>query len=156
MASLAMDDAELAGYKERFERARETSRVTMLDLDEVEQHTGCHSRAGESIYIDGITGRVSPCLRVPFAPDECNLEGDVAGRLADVLSHPFFVAYRNRERSCPSWCGANLEAELVRVGALLGEHETTPPERLAAYEERSRDAQGTKRRLPILQSDARP
>jgi hypothetical protein len=151
---LALDADALADYRTRFDRARDEARLTLLDLDDVEQHTGCHSRAGESIYIDGITGRVAPCLRVPFAPEDCTLEGDVRGRLAEVLSHPYFVAYRDRSKgaSCPSWCGANLEAELGAVGALLDEH-VTRPVRLGPYEARARDAARPRRRLPLLRPE---
>lgn len=146
---LALDAESLAAYRRRFEAAREKASITLLDLDDVEQHTGCHSRAGESIYVDGMSGRVAPCLRVPFAPETCVLDG-VPGRLAEILAHAYFVAYRSRSTSCPSWCGANLEGELAEVGALLDAH--VP--RLVAYEARAR---GTtqRRRLPLL-VDAEP
>lgn len=149
-SELALSAEDLAEYRRRFEDARAASGVTLLDLDDVEQHTGCHSRAGESIYVDGITGRVSPCLRVPFAPPDCALDG-ARGRLAEILAHPYFVAYRGRSSgaSCPSWCGANLEAELGAVGALLDAHASRPP-RLPPYEARARV--GARRRLPLLAS----
>ncbi len=155
LADLALDAETLRAYKARFEAARNASAVTLLDLDDVEQHTGCHSRAGESIYIDGITGQVSPCLRVPFAPDDCRLgvEGEVEpGRLAAALSHRFFVEYRSREKGCPTWCGANLSAELAKVATLVREHGALPA-RLPEYQERSKQAEAPKRRLHVL--DAR-
>ncbi len=153
MADLALDQDTLATYKERFELARKTSSLTLLDLDDVEQHTGCHSRAGESIYIDGMTGQISPCLRVPFAPDDCRVDAHV-GSLSRALSHRFFVEYRNRDKSCPTWCGANLSHELAKVTALVSEH-GAPPARLPAYEARSAElyARPTKRRLPILTAE---
>jgi sulfatase maturation enzyme AslB (radical SAM superfamily) len=154
-ADLALDAHALQVYKERFERARNASTLTLLDLDDVEQHTGCHSRAGESIYVDGISGQVSPCLRVPFAPDDCGLFPDQVeepGRLAKALSHRFFVEYRTREKSCPTWCGANLGAELRKVTALVAEHGPVPA-RLPVYEERSTTA--PKRRLNVLQPETR-
>ncbi len=149
LSDLALGDEELARYRGRFELARRDTNIGLIDLDDVEQHTGCHSRAGESIYVDGITGQVAPCLRVPFAPDECRLGGSQPGRLAEVLSHSYFEAYRTRSSSCPTWCGANLEAELGAVGALLEEHVTRPP-RLGPYEARAREATRTRRRLPLL------
>lgn len=132
--ALALSASELARYREGFEAVRADARVLLLDLDDVEQHTGCHSRAGESVYIDGITGRVAPCLRVPFAPPDCNVDLG----LAVALAHPYFTAYRARDASsCPSWCGANLGAELESVSTLLAEHQ---PPRLVQY----------RRRLPLL------
>jgi sulfatase maturation enzyme AslB (radical SAM superfamily) len=151
LAELALDSETLSAYTQKFDSARRQSSVTLLDLDEVEQHTGCHSRAGESIYIDGITGQVSPCLRVPFAPKDCSLgDARIRGQLATALSHRFFMEYRSREKSCPSWCGANLPAELAKVNALVSEH-GSPPARLSAYEIRSHEAQ--KRRLPLLTTE---
>jgi MoaA/NifB/PqqE/SkfB family radical SAM enzyme len=149
---LALDADTLAAYRRRFDRAREDTRIGLLDLDDVEQHTGCHSRAGESIYIDGITGQVSPCLRVPFAPDDCRLgDANAPGRLAEILGHAYFVAYRSRSTSCPSWCGANLEAELGAVTKLVETHSSLPaPARLEAYAARAR------RRLPLLPPETRP
>jgi hypothetical protein len=146
-SELALDAAELSDYQRAFEAARADARLPLLDLDEVEQHTGCHSRAGESVYIDGISGQVSPCLRVPFSPPECRLDG--ARSLAEVLAHPFFVEYRKRSGNCPSWCGANLEGELAQVGKLLDDHAARPP-RLEGYQLRSRDGAAPVRRLPVV------
>ncbi len=152
---LALDAHDLAEYQRAFERARLDAHIPLLDLDEVEQHTGCHSRAGESVYIDGITGRVSPCLRVPFAPAECRVDLDRRGSLADALAHPFFVAYQNSDTTCPSWCGANLGAELGAVGALLDEH-ASHSERLDEYQQRGSEAARPIRRLPLLPTGTDP
>lgn len=161
IADLALGPDVLADYRRRFDALQEQQRgLLLLDLDDVEQHTGCHSRAGESIYIDGITGQVSPCLRVPFAPEDCRFEpGNSPGRLAELLGHPYFVAYRDRSQRCPSWCGANLEEELQAVHALLDQHPTTTPARIAprsivSYEDRAREA--SRRRLPLLPPEVRP
>ena len=151
LSDLAISGSTLTDYRARFEQARKSAALTILDLDDVEQHTGCHSRAGESIYIDGITGRVAPCLRVPFGPEECTLTADdelcAAPRrqLSEILSHRFFTEYRTRDTTCPSWCGANLELELKKVARLLdavgpGVRVERSNERLPAYEERSREA----------------
>jgi hypothetical protein len=156
ISDLALGNEELAEYRDRFETVRAGAGIMLLDLDEVEQHTGCHSRAGESIYIDGITGQVSPCLRVPFAPDDCRFPpSDATGRLAEILAHPYFVGYRARSStSCPTWCGANLQGEIAAVGALLSEHSS----RLRSYEERARTAAArpSRRRLPVLPPEAAP
>jgi hypothetical protein len=153
VSDLAMDAQTLAAYRRDFEAAQRDTPLALLDLDDVEQHTGCHSRAGESVYIDGMSGQVSPCLRVPFAPAECRVDREKGLHLAQALSHDFFVQYRKRSTSCPSWCGSNLDAELGAVGLLLEEH-TARPARLDAYVDRSREAARPVRRLPLLTSDA--
>jgi hypothetical protein len=151
---LALAPAELADYRRAFDEAQARAALPLLDLDEVEEHSGCHSRAGRSVYIDGITGQVAPCLRVPFAPADCRVGASAGMRLADALAHPYFVAYREKSGGCPSWCGANLEGELVAVGRLLDEHHARPAT-LPAYEERSREAARPKRHLPVLRSESR-
>ncbi|MFO0755732.1 MAG: radical SAM protein [Byssovorax sp.] len=156
VSDLAMDDVTLAAYRRAFDEIQQEAPIPLLDLDDVEQHTGCHSRAGESVYIDGITGQVSPCVRVPFAPAECRIDRDRGPELAAVLAHPFFAEYRRKEASCPSWCGANLDAELDKVSALLAAHALRPA-RLDAYQDRSREAARPVRRLPLLTTtDMRP
>lgn len=156
VSDLAMDAATLAAYRRDFEAAQIDAPLALLDLDDVEQHTGCHSRAGESVYIDGMSGQVSPCLRVPFAPAECRVDRAAGLRLADALSHDFFVQYRKRSGSCPTWCGSNLDAEIGAVGRLLDAQkpEAARPPRLDAYQDRSREAARPVRRLPLLTSDA--
>ncbi len=154
--SLAGDS--LAKYTARFDAVRAGPGLPLLDLDEVEQHTGCHSRAGESIYVDGITGQIAPCLRVPFAPDDCSLDrSNTRGQLAARLAHPFFNAYRTGDKQCPTWCGANLSGELGSVAGLLEGHCASDRARLDEYEQRARDASEgagkdltNKRHLPVL------
>lgn len=145
--ALALDGPGLDAWRADFARARDAAQIPLLDLDEMEQHTGCHSRAGESVYIDGPRGRVAPCLRVPFAPDECRVDRREGLRLADVLAHPFFQGYRDGAAACPTWCGANLDGELRAVERLLDRHATSPA-RLYEYQDRARSTRPV-RRLPI-------
>ncbi|MBI2566357.1 MAG: hypothetical protein HYV63_04915 [Candidatus Schekmanbacteria bacterium] len=108
-SDLALTAEELDRYQAAFEDLRAQAGLPLLDLDDLEEHTGCFSRAGASVHVDGISGRVAPCLRVPLAPAECRI--DPAGScLADALSHPFFVEYR-RSEICSRSCGANLDRE---------------------------------------------
>jgi hypothetical protein len=147
---LALSPASLASYREAFDAVREVSEIPLLDLDDIEQHSGCHSRTGESVYIDGITGAVTPCLRVPFGPADCSVDRAAGRRLGAVLSHPFFVEYRARTGPCPSWCGADLAGELADVERLLGHHGGASP-RLASYRDLSpsADTPPARRRLPL-------
>ncbi len=151
---LTLSPGALATYRRAFSAVETSLAIPLIDLDEVEQHSGCHSRAGESVYIDGITGQVAPCLRVPFAPQECRVDRRAGVGLADVLSHSYFVEYRRSTGNCPTWCGANLDGELGAVGRLLGDHGARP-ERLAAYQGRTDPARPV-RRLPVLSSEIAP
>jgi hypothetical protein len=147
---LALSPADLAAYRAAFDQVRDTAEIPLLDLDDIEQHSGCHSRTGESVYIDGITGAVTPCLRVPFGPEDCRLDRAAGRRLGAVLSHPFFVEYRAKTGPCPSWCGADLSAELADVARILDHHGGATP-RLAGYRDRSPSSDGIapRRRLPL-------
>jgi hypothetical protein len=144
---LSLSPAALASYRAAFDAVRDSAEIPLLDLDDIEQHSGCHSRTGESVYIDGITGAVTPCLRVPFGPADCSVDRAAGRRLGAVLSHPFFVEYRARTGPCPSWCGADLAGELADVARILDHHGGASP-RIASYRERSPSAP-TRRRLPL-------
>jgi hypothetical protein len=91
--------------------------MPLLDLDELEECGGCRARAGLSVYVDGTTGMVSPCIRVPWAPATCRLAHSGRGALDEVLRHPFFEEYRKGDCASGSWCGADLEAEQAAVAA---------------------------------------
>jgi hypothetical protein len=157
--ALALSPPALEAYREAFDRTRAGAAIPLLDLDDIEQHSGCHSRTGESVYVDGQTGAVTPCLRVPFGPADCRVDEASGRRLGDVLGHPFFVDYRARTGPCPSWCGADLAGELADVGRLLAVHGGGSPRR-DDYERRSATSRGEhgmgdgKRRLPLVQRGA--
>jgi hypothetical protein len=160
-ADLALSPADLARYTAAFDALHAVTPIPLSDFDEIEQHTGCHSRAGESVYIDGISGQVSPCLRVPFSPADCRLDEAAGVGLGAVLTRPYFLEYRRRGDGCPSTCGANLPGELAAVGRLLDRHAAPPlarPARLDAYDDRSRAPLATSapRRLPLLPPERHP
>lgn len=148
--ALQLSSSALADYQRAFAAARERAAIPLLDLDDIEQTTGCHSRFGESVHIDGVSGAVTPCIRVPFAPDDCRLDRSAGRGLAAVLSHSFFVEYRRRQGPCPSHCGADLAGELAAVERILDHHGAAGP-RLAEYRARSPAATAPVRlHLPIL------
>jgi sulfatase maturation enzyme AslB (radical SAM superfamily) len=150
--TLALSAAELREYEQAFQRARDGASIPLLDLDDIESSTGCHSRAGESVHIDGVSMAVTPCIRVPFAASSCRLDPESGRGLREVLLHPFFVEYRRRTGPCPSHCGADLAGELASVERILN-HADPVALRLAAYRERSPSSAGPpRRRLPVLQS----
>jgi MoaA/NifB/PqqE/SkfB family radical SAM enzyme len=132
---LVLTPERLAEYRPAFDRARREVGIPLIDFDEVEEHTGCRSRAGISVYIDGVTGAVSPCIRVPFSPPECRLDRDRSVGLAHVLGHPFFRRYREAGAGGASWCGHDPASELSCVMADLAASGFND-ERLPAYRDR--------------------
>lgn len=98
------------------EAARAGAGMPLFDLDELEGYTGCRARAGLSVYVDGLSGQVAPCIKVPRAPAECRLLGR-PGELGAVLAHPFFAQYRSTGCAGGRWCGADLAAEQRAVAA---------------------------------------
>jgi MoaA/NifB/PqqE/SkfB family radical SAM enzyme len=113
--NLPPDDVE--EFLAALDAVRVDAGMPLFDLDELEAHTGCRARAGLSLYVDGLSGRVAPCIKVPHAPAECLLRGDRPGELAEILSHPFFVQYRSAQCAGGRWCGANHGAERAAVAA---------------------------------------
>lgn len=152
---LSLSPSELAAYQVAFAERRRTAPMPLIDLDDEEQHSGCHSRTGESVYVDGITGAVTPCLRVPFAPEDCRLDRAAGVRLGEILSRPFFEEYRARTGPCPSWCGADLAGELRDVERIIAAHGGDTA-RLSGYRERSPGdpSRATVRHLPIVPAGA--
>lgn len=136
---LSLGPAGHAAFGVALAEARRVAAIPLLDLDDLEERTGCRSRAGVSVYIDGVTGDVAPCLRTPFAPPECRLDRRRGAGLAAVLAHPFFVRYRAGGAGRRTWCGADLAGEL---GALAVELNACGacPERLAGYRRRAAGA----------------
>lgn len=124
---LALSADDVARELAALERMQRALPIPVFDLDEMEGHTGCRARSGCSIYIDGVSGQVAPCIRIPFAPPDCTI--GPGRRLEQVLAHPFFAAHRSGE---PSACGDDLAAVLARVSAELGAHARIP-ETLLAY-----------------------
>ncbi len=116
---LLMSPADEAEYRRLLRRARRETAIPILDFDDVERHTGCRSRAGISVYIDGVTGSVSPCIRTPYAPSECRLDRERGVGLAQVLAHPFFERYRASSPRGATWCGENPAGDLEAVMADL-------------------------------------
>jgi hypothetical protein len=133
---LRLSPSALAHHEQAVERARAQQILPLIDLDEVEAHTGCRSRSGTTVYVDGVDANVAPCVRAPYSPADCRLGGPEHRQLAEVLEHPFFVAYR--QGSSPvRWCGEDLAAELGCVAAELRAFGVCPPG-IEAYRHRSR------------------
>ncbi|HEY3452267.1 MAG TPA: radical SAM protein [Myxococcales bacterium] len=107
--------AVMGEYREKLASARRTAEMPLIDLDELEAFTGCRARAGLSVYVDGTSGRVLPCIRLPWAPEACRLSEAPRGELDRVLRHSFFQEFRKGSCSSGCWCGADLPAEQQAV-----------------------------------------
>ncbi len=103
--------AALEEYRGLLAQARRAAGMPLIDLDELEAYTGCRARAGLSVYVDGATGRVLPCIRLPWAPEACRLSQAPRGELDRVLRHPFYEELRRGSCLAGCWCGADLPAE---------------------------------------------
>lgn len=130
---LALGPSSRRRYRRRLDRLAGGA-LPLLDLEQVEQHTGCRARAGVTVYIDGVTGQVAPCIRMPFSPPACRLDRGRGVGLAQVLEHPFFQRYRPGDGLQPG-CGRRAADELGQLAELLqgfGVHST----RLEDYRQR--------------------
>lgn len=86
---------ERADYARHFVALQGRSPVPLLDIDGVEAHVGCRSRAGATLYIDALEGTVAPCIRDAVSPDPGALYAQRRpGRLAEILESGFFRTYR--------------------------------------------------------------
>ena len=95
-AEMALKAENIAEYYLLLEKINKESRIPLIDADFYERFTGCASRKGIFIYVDGITGRVYPCIKTPFSPQECNIfHNPHKNRLLEVLQTDFFVKHRS-------------------------------------------------------------
>jgi MoaA/NifB/PqqE/SkfB family radical SAM enzyme len=115
--ALLLRPSDVEAWRAALDRIRSVSAIPLVDLDELEDESGCRSRHGKSLYIDAIHGDVAPCLRVPFAPPGAARLGEAP--LDTILRHPFFEGYRARAGERCHSCGHGLERELVDVEADL-------------------------------------
>jgi hypothetical protein len=134
---LALDAAARRTWRVLLGEARAAAPIPLVDLDELEQQVGCRARAGISIYVDGVTGQVAPCLRVPFAPPDCRLDRARGIGLRHVLAHPFLAQYRSATTDASHvGCGQDLAAELTVVAGELARAGAGEVPRLEAYRHR--------------------
>ena len=112
-SSMVLSPQDLQDYLKNLSFIQNTTPIPLIDSDSAEQNLGgCLSRRGNLIYIDAITGSVSPCVKTPFAPKSSNIYLDSNNnRLREILNTEFFTAYRSR---FPDYyqCGIDYEREL--------------------------------------------
>ena len=82
-------------YFRRFWELEAAAAIPLIDVDGIEAHFGCRAKRGATVYVDALTGRVSPCIRAPLAADGCNIyQGAGGNRLAEILDSEPFRRYR--------------------------------------------------------------
>ncbi len=75
----------------------ETAPIPLIDIDGSEVRFGCRARRGATIYVDALTGGVSPCIRATLGPDRFNLfQHPEPGGLGLILGSQEFLAERRR------------------------------------------------------------
>lgn len=112
---LLLTREDVRSHAAAFESLRERCDFPLMDLDDLEANSGCRSRAGLTVYIDGITGQVSPCIRSPFSPADCHIDRGNGVGLGEVLALPFFTHYRRDQAACQTWCGEDPVREFSAV-----------------------------------------
>lgn len=92
---MMLREDDTAEYCFLLDRINKWSRIPLIDADFFERSAGCASRRGIFVYVDGITGKVYPCIKTPFSSQECNIfENRHKNRLLEILQTDFFVNYR--------------------------------------------------------------
>ena len=84
--ALLLRRADVVSWQAALERLRGVAPIPLVDLDELEEESGCRSRLGRTLYIDAVHGEVTPCLRVPFAPAGTARLGEQP--LEAIVRHP--------------------------------------------------------------------
>jgi MoaA/NifB/PqqE/SkfB family radical SAM enzyme len=113
-APLMLDGTQRATYFQQFELLDAAVSIPLIDLDKIEAHVGCRAKRGATIYIDAITGRVSPCIRTPLDSPQCNIYHPAGpDRLAQIIQSEPFRKYR-QDRTEIKNCEAFINAEKVQ------------------------------------------
>jgi len=86
-AWLALDNEQVLAYYRLLAAARESQPMPLIDADKSEALLGgCQAQQGSLAFVDAVSGRVAPCVKLPFAPPSHNLFDDTSpGRLAELL-----------------------------------------------------------------------
>ena len=111
---MMLTDSRRQEYFQRLRKLSASTPIPIIDIDSIEQDFGCMAKRGARIYIDGTTGKVSPCIRMPFSPESCNIYRPVcSNRLSEILDTDFFRGYRENGAASGT-CADSLAGELFR------------------------------------------
>ena len=103
--NLSTEDA--SEYSRLLESAKQRQPMPLIDADEAErQFGGCRAREGSLAFVDAVTGRVSACVKLAFAPLSHNLLASPSpGRLAELLQSAHFRAFWRKFPNGWQCCG---------------------------------------------------
>jgi len=99
---LVLSNAALARYRAAVVQVAGRVEIPVVDPEIFEMAHGCSARNGRTLYVDGVSGQIRPCVKYPIGPDDAVLDGP--GALVRALQHPFFVALRRPDdgsHRCP-------------------------------------------------------
>jgi MoaA/NifB/PqqE/SkfB family radical SAM enzyme len=93
--AMLLTPAARAGYFARLQQLGSEAPIPLVDIDGIEARFGCRARRGATVYINAITGKVSPCIRIPEtarnAPRNCLHRN---ARLDQILGSDDFLSWR--------------------------------------------------------------
>lgn len=116
---LSLSPDQVREYSLLIARARSRQLMPLIDADEGEIRIGgCRARRGSLAYIDAVTGRIAPCLKLPFASESVNLYKNISkGRLSEILQSDHFQSFW--QEFPESWqCSMDCRLEEVWCKAL--------------------------------------
>jgi MoaA/NifB/PqqE/SkfB family radical SAM enzyme len=109
---MMLNEYEIKEYKALYKAVKDSTIIPILDPEIFEQEHGCRAKRGSVIYIDGTTGKVMPCVKTPYSPEECNIYlNQNKNRLLEILKSNYFVNYRNSYSKC-SQCSHDFKNQL--------------------------------------------
>jgi MoaA/NifB/PqqE/SkfB family radical SAM enzyme len=112
---MMLDASQREQYFERFWQLDAQAPIPLIDVDGIEAHFGCRAKRGGTLYVDGVTGQVSPCIRAPLACQSCNVYRPAGrNRLSEIIHSEPFRRYRE-ERPSLSICEAFSRCEASRI-----------------------------------------
>lgn len=94
-ARLSLPAERMSEYFGLLAAATARQPLPLVDADQLEKQVGgCRARHGSLAFVDAVTGRVSACLKLPFASPSHNLfENASPGRLAELLNGEYFQRF---------------------------------------------------------------
>ena len=98
-------------YFHRFRELNAIAPIPLIDIDGVERDFGCRAKRGATVFIDAITGKVSPCIRISSSFESGNIYRPARPeRLSEILDSESFNDYRDA-RPTSNTCEAFHRAE---------------------------------------------
>lgn len=109
---MILTERDEAEYDRLFKEVKAEVLIPLIDPDRFERWHGCRARRGSVIYVDGVTGKVTPCVKTPYAPPEYNIYVNPhKNRLLEILRTDFFACYRAGYEQHKQ-CSLNLSEEI--------------------------------------------